>query len=528
MAVDLQRGDTELRESEARLRFLVEGIPQVFWLLELDPARVLYVGPAFERVWGRRAADLYTDPNIWIEGIHPEDRDRAQAAFRDWLAGRNAMHDVTYRVVRPDGSERWVRDRGARLETSSGGRMRVIGIAEDVTEQRCREAEQKELERKLQETQKLESLGVLAGGIAHDFNNLLTGIIGNASLARQDLSATSPARPSLEQIEETALRAADLCKQMLAYSGKGRFQIQRLDLSAVVRETMRLIQLSIAKTAVLRFELADSLPSVEADATQIRQVVMNLVINASEALGGKSGVISINTGLVRADRTYLDNTILSDTLPEGQYAFLEVSDNGCGMTAEQQARIFEPFFTTKFTGRGLGLSAVLGIVRGHHGALRVYSEEGKGTTFKILLPVAEGPADSVIAAQHDGQWTGIGIVLVVDDEPSVRNVATRMLQKIGFTVLTAADGREGLDVFRARRGEIVAVLMDLTMPHMDGESAFRELRALEPGVRVILMSGFNEQEAINRFTGKGLAGFMQKPFAIETLRRKLEETLGTR
>jgi len=387
------------------------------------------------------------------------------------------------------------------------------------------ESERTELERKFQETQKLESLGVLAGGIAHDFNNLLTGVLGNASLARQELEASSPAHPHIEQIEAVTLRAGELCKQMLAYSGKGRFQVQRLDLSALVRETTQLVQLSIDKTAVLRFNLAEGLPPVEADATQMRQVIMNLVINAGEALGGKSGVITINTGLVRADRGYLDQAVLSPELPEGDYAYLEVSDNGCGMTPEQQARIFEPFFTTKFTGRGLGLSAVLGIVRGHRGAMRVYSEQGKGTTFKVVLPTASGTAEALPVEQAAEAWTGSGMVLVVDDEQTVRTVAARMVEKCGFTAITANNGQEGVEKFKAHRDEIVVILMDLTMPHLDGESAFRELRALAPEVRVILMSGFNEQDAINRFTGKGLAGFIQKPFRPDALRRKLKEVL---
>ncbi len=525
MAADLQRGDADLRESEARFRFLVEGIPQIVWLLELDPPQVLYVSPAFERVWGRTAADLYADAGVWMDAIHDEDRPRARTAFADWLAGRVENHDVTYRIVRPDRTERWIRDRVARLDAAPSGRLHIIGLAEDITAQRQHEAERAELESKLQETQKLESLGVLAGGIAHDFNNLLTGILGNASLARQELGTSNPVQAHLAQIEAVTQRAGDLCKQMLAYSGKGRFQIQRLDLSALVRETTQLIQLSIDKTAVLRFNLAESIPSIEADPTQLRQVIMNLVINAGEALGGKSGVITLNTGLVRADRAYLDRTVLSPDLPEGDYAFIEVSDNGCGMTAEQQARIFEPFFTTKFTGRGLGLSAVLGIVRGRHGAMRVYSEAGVGTTFKVVFPIAPGDAEPLTRVENTETWTGAGSVLVIDDEQTVLSVAARMVEKFGFSAITARNGLEGIERFRDHRAEIVAVLMDLTMPHMDGESAFRELRALAPDVRVILMSGFNEQDAINRFTGKGLAGFVQKPFRPEALRQKLKEAL---
>jgi CheY-like chemotaxis protein len=335
------------------------------------------------------------------------------------------------------------------------------------------------------------------------------------------------AQKYLAQIEAVTIRAADLCKQMLAYSGKGRFSVQLLDVSAIVEETTQLLHISIAKGAVLRFNLAKNLPPIKADPTQIRQVVMNLVINASEALGGKSGTISLNTGVVRVDREYLSNTVLADEIPEGDYVFLEVADNGCGMSAETQSHIFEPFYTTKFAGRGLGLSAVLGIVRGHSGAMKVYSESGKGTMFKLLFPVAEGHAQPVQKdAADEAKWRGAGSILIVDDEETVRAVCARMVESFGFKVILAADGTEGVALFRERRAEISAVLMDLTMPHVDGEEAFRQIRAMDPGAHVLLMSGFNEQEAIDRFTGKGLAGFLQKPFRTEQLRAKLRQLLA--
>ena len=250
------------------------------------------------------------------------------------------------------------------------------------------------------------------------------------------------------------------------------------------------------------------------------------LLERSFTFGGKSGVVCLNTGLARIDRDYLGKTVLSPELPEGDYVFIEVSDSGCGMNATTQARIFEPFYTTKFTGRGLGLSAVLGIVRGHKGALKVYSEPGRGTTFKLLFPAANGVADLHPGEVATDVWTGSGTILVVDDDETVRAVASRMVERFGFKAMTASDGREGVEKYRAHLADITAVLMDLTMPHLDGESAFRELRRLDPDVRVVLMSGFNEQDAINRFTGKGLAGFVQKPFKPDLLRRKIKEALG--
>ncbi len=408
-----------------------------------------------------------------------------------------------------------------------GDKVCLQAIVRDITERRQAQTGREALERKMQETQKLESLGVLAGGIAHDFNNLLSGIIGNVSLADMDLPRDSPLREYLTPINQAALRAAELCKQMLAYSGRGRFVVRPLDLGQLVEETAQMLQISISKKAALRFRLETNLPPVEADATQLRQVIMNLVINASEALGEGSGVIAVSTGLTRVDRAHLGGTMLAPELPEGEYVFLEISDNGCGMSAETQARIFDPFFTTKFTGRGLGLAAVLGIVRGHKGAVKFDSEPGRGTTFKLLFPAATGPGEAMVALPAaPSHWHGSGTVLVVDDEETVRSTVARMLRPTGLETVLVCDGLEAVEVFRADPGRFVLVLLDLTMPRMDGEETFAELRRLRADVKVVLMSGFNQQEALGRFPGKVLASFLQKPFGVEDLRATLQGVLG--
>ncbi|MCP4713644.1 MAG: response regulator, partial [Deltaproteobacteria bacterium] len=307
----------------------------------------------------------------------------------------------------------------------------------------------------------------------------------------------------------------------------GKFVVDALSLTDLVDVMSQILNVSISKKAVLKYNFADNLPAVKADATQMRQIIMNLITNASEAIGDKSGVISISTGAMECDRRYLSETYLDNELPEGIYSYFEVADSGCGMSTETKQKLFDPFYTTKFTGRGLGMSAVLGIVRGHKGVIKVYSELNKGTTFKVLFPSAEEPANNIKAAaeKEAGQWQGSGTILIVDDEETVLAVGRRYLEKRGFSVLTALDGREGVEVFQEHAAEIVCVILDLTMPHMDGEETFREIRRIKGDTRIIMSSGYNEQDITQRFVGKGLAGFIQKPYLSKNLWKKLQEVL---
>jgi PAS domain S-box-containing protein len=387
------------------------------------------------------------------------------------------------------------------------------------------EEERRKLEAQMQQAQKLESLGVLAGGIAHDFNNLLTAILGHANLALTDLPPESPARESLQGIEGASRRAAELCRQMLAYSGRGRFIVEQLNLSRLAQELTHLLQVSISKKVMLHCHFADRLPPVEADAVQARQVIMNLVINASEAIGDKKGVIDISTGAMQCEEAYLRKCCLGESLSAGTYVYFEVMDTGCGMDAETRSRIFDPFFTTKFSGRGLGLAAVQGIMRQHKGAIKVDSQPGTGTTFRVLFPASKKSTLQPKPGATAGLWRGNGTVLVVDDEKVVREVTQKMMEYYGFSVLAAADGREAVKLFQENQDRIACVLLDLTMPHMDGEETYRELSRIRNDVRVIMASGYSEQEISQRFAGKGVAGFIEKPFKLATLNAKLREVL---
>ncbi len=429
----------------------------------------------------------------------------------------------------------WVGKDGRRVETvisptslHDGGGIFVgsFAVITDVTERNRLEAERQQLERRIQKAQKMESLGLLAGGVAHDFNNLLVGVLGHAGLALMELPPESAVRPMVRQIETAAIRASELTKEMLAYSGKGKFLVEMIDLSVLVEEMAHLLKVTISKNAALQFDFADDLAALEGDPTQIRQIVMNLITNASEAVGKDDGVITISTGEMSADRSYLTETYLDDDLSEGSYVYLEVSDTGDGMDAPTRAKIFDPFFTTKFTGRGLGLAAVLGIVRGHQGAIKVYSEPGRGTSFKVLFPACGEPAAAVAPdSAEELAYAGSECVLVVDDEEMVRSVAQLSLERVGYSVLVAGDGVEAVEVFRRHGDRIALVLLDMTMPRMGGEEAYREIRRIRGDARIVLTSGFNERDTVTRFAGQGLDGFLQKPFQPETLIKLVREIL---
>jgi two-component system, cell cycle sensor histidine kinase and response regulator CckA len=519
-----KRAEQQMLERDARLDGLVSSAMDAIVSLD-EQQRIVLFNPAAEKMFQIAAAQALG--SAFAELIAPQHRGQYEQQVIEFtqsgLPSRRIgmMSDLCGR--RSTGEEFPLE---ASISQSSAQKKRVLTlILRDASERRRAEDERLKFLSQIQQTQKLESLGVLAGGIAHDFNNLLMAVLGHADLALDALPASSEARDDLAEIRRAAQRATELCKQMLAYSGKGRFVIQPVEMQKVVEEMLHMLRVSISKNAILKLNFSPNLPSVDADASQLRQVVMNLVVNASEAIGERSGVITLSTGAMDCDRQYLSEAWLDEQLPEGMYVFIEVADTGAGMDPETRSRIFDPFFTTKFTGRGLGLAAVLGIVRGHRGAIKVYSELGKGTTFKVLLPVSQRAEVREQASLVRGIYEGKGTVLLVDDDESVRAVGRKMLERIGFAVVTAADGSEAIARFRERADDIICAIVDLTMPHVDGAETFRELRRMRPGVRVILSSGYNEQDVTQRFVGKGLAGFIQKPYQLNTLVAVLKEVL---
>jgi two-component system, cell cycle sensor histidine kinase and response regulator CckA len=387
--------------------------------------------------------------------------------------------------------------------------------------------ERRHLEEQLRHAQKLESLGLLAGGVAHDFNNLLTGILGNASLALDSISPESELQMMLQGIVKSAERAADLTRQLLAYAGKGKFVVAKVDVSALVRDISELIRSSVPRTLELDLKLAYELPPVEGDPTQIQQLVMNLILNAVEATSDRRGVVRVVTRVRHITARDITSRFRPDTPQPGVYVEIEVSDSGCGMSPDVEAQIFDPFFTTKFTGRGLGLAAALGIVRGHRGAIRVETREGAGSTFTVLLPGIGGTAAAQRRVEQytPASRTDEGAILIIDDEEMVRRAARAALEHYGYTVFEAMDGRDGADLFSRLQDRITAVLLDLTMPRMDGHDVWRYIRRVCPDMKIVISSGFDESEARQQFIEEPDLVFLKKPYTASSLVRTLRVAL---
>ena len=455
-----------------------------------------------ERLFGYSKEESVGQP---ISLVVPEDRLHEEAGILARIGeGLPVEHFETVRR-RKDGRLIHVSLSISPVRETSGRIVGASHIARDITGR-------VELEEQLRQTQKLESLGVLAGGLAHDFNNLLTGVMGNASLMAEELGPDSSVAPRLSEIMIAGERAAQMVRQMLAYAGKGRFVVQRLDVSAQIADIVPLIRTSLASSVQLELHLAKDLPAVESDASQIQQLVMNLATNAGEAIESH-GTVTITTSARRPD-------------PEHQVV-IEVKDTGCGMDEATRARIFDPFFTTKFTGRGLGLAAVLGIIRSYNGSISVESTPGGGSTFTVVLPAT---GSDVEPAQRGPQLElrGTGHVLVVDDEDLVRSMARAALERCGYTVEVAADGLIAVQAVSARPAYFDVVLLDLTMPAMSGDEALKEIHAIRSDIPVILSSGLSDSEALRRFEHRGLAGVLQKPYTASVLAHKVKQAIDQR
>jgi PAS domain S-box-containing protein len=503
------------RTAEAKYRHLFEAAKDGIMIINADTGEINDVNPFLTQLLGIPRADLI-GKRFW----HAE-------PFMD-LQNRHLVLDCLQK-------EEVLRLPEISLKTKSSQRELKVEVVANMYEEGPERVaqfnirditERKEFDQHLQQTARLESLGVLAAGIAHDFNNLLVGILGNAGLALADAPAGTPYQSALKNVVYASQCAADLTKQMLAYAGKGLLKMSPVELSEQVREITKLVQSSIPKSVELKLTLAEGLPSVEADAVQMQQVVMNLVINGAESIGEpKRGQVRVSTRMEELSSDELRLKFPSAGLNPGAYVVLEVADDGCGMDENTRRRIFDPFFTTKFTGRGLGLAAVQGIVRGHHGGIRVYSTPGIGSVFQIAMPALQD-ATFLSAKRPDIQdLHGTGLVLVVDDEEIVLEITRATLERYGYRILTAANGKLGVQAVRDHKDELALVILDSTMPVMGGEEALGQIKALAPELPVIFSSGYDSSKAISRAGEKGLAGFIHKPFMLTHLLETVKSAL---
>jgi PAS domain S-box-containing protein len=512
-----KQAEIAIAQSEEYFRRIFDESPVGLMIVDME-GKYVRVNRAFCRMMEYTEAELTGKTTMETTPKEDQDTSGFLSKRQQFLIQGQIDHlQLEKRYVTKRGETLWTNLNASILDSGDGRRF-FLGIVENVTDRRL-------VEEQLREAQKLESLGVLAGGIAHDFNNLLTGILGNASLGLDLAPLNSPVRPLLQRLVKASERAADLTRQLLAYAGKGRFVLTAIDLSRAVQDISSLIRASFPHHVRLELELSPTLPAVEADPAQIQQIIMNLLLNAAEAIpDDRQGVVAVRTKELYATEEDLRGMLSGMRASPGRFAVLEVEDNGLGMGPDTQSRIFEPFFTTKFTGRGLGLPAVLGIAGSYKGALSVRSEPGKGSRFRVLLP-AQVPALDAPAETPEEELKGSGTILVVDDEPMVLTLARTVLERFGYNVLAATRGEEALNILRRAPEDISAVILDITMPGMDGEEAFRGLKSIRSDVPVILSSGHSESDAMGRFSGEGLAGYLQKPYTAAQLAEKLRSAL---
>jgi len=518
MAEELEKSRNELKnKSEAEFLSLAESMPHIVWISRPDGWNtyfnqqwVEYTGLTLEESSG------YT----WSKTFHPNDLQQAWDAWQNALtAGTTYAHEC--RLRRSDGVYRWWLIRGVPVKDEHSTITKWFGTCTDIDVFKNTQVERILFEQQLQHTQRLESLGVLSGGIAHDFNNILAVIIGRCSLAEMD---HEKAGKHIPEIEKAANQAAGLCRQMLAYAGKAQLNKTRVSMLELVDEIVTMLKSTLPQNAVVKPDLSADILPINADASQLRQVVMNLIINASEAIGEEQGEIRVSLARTNVVTGASHEDFQGKEIIPGEYICLEVTDTGCGMDEATKFRIFEPFYTTKFTGRGLGMSAVLGIIKSHGGAMQLFSQLGQGTTFKVYLPVPAGISAGDGKNMHIPSipWQGSGTILLAEDNDQIREIAKTLLEMFGFTVLEAVNGKEALELYQKNAADITMVLTDMGMPVMDGYALFPVLKQHNPNLPIIISSGFGDIDVFSRIDRNEVAGVISKPYTPDKLREVLK------
>ena len=520
-ATSLKHEQHLLSDNKISHRDLLDALPHALGVH--SDYRWVYCNAAAARLWGERSPEEMIGASIF-NFVHSDEHKAMKERIEQMAKTGRPAPMLEMRLLRKNGDSLMACIQSCPVNHE--GRQAFLVTADDVSEKKEHDVERSQLKEQLEHAQRLESLGVLAGGIAHDFNNLLTAILGNAELARGKLDDKPAVVGHIDNIVGSCDHAAELCKQMLAYAGKGSYEMRVINLNDMVKSMGKLIRASVNSNIALKIKLQSDLPGIEGDTAQIQQLILNFIVNSADAIGSASGEIKVSSGVRKLKHEQLAKLYNGSELPEDEYVILEVRDTGCGMSQEMQDKIFDPFFTTKETGSGLGLSAVLGIVRGHHGALQVFSTPGKGTAFRVYLPsTTQSFREKVVSTVEVDAWRGDGKVLVVDDDLRVRNVAKSYVEKLNFEVLTAEDGIEGLEIFGKCQDQLVAVLLDMTMPELGGVEAMAGMRQVNPDVPIIIVSGYSEIEAGALIRGDRPDAFLQKPFKAKALKTILYEVM---
>ena len=516
---DEKRTGQSLRESEERFRQLTESIDEVFWMTDPTKRSILYISPAYERIWGRTCESVYQGSTNWTQAIYPEDRERVVTAMA--VRQGRGDYDETYRILRPDGSLRWIRDRAFPIRNAAGEVYRIAGVAQDITEK-------KQLETQFFRAQRLESIGTLASGIAHDLNNILAPIMMAAPLIRLSKSPATTEKMLLT-VESSVQRGAKLVRQLLTFGRGAEGEKKSLAVAPIINEMLTIAQQTFPKNIRIVAEIAEGLSSILADATQVHQVLLNLCVNARDAMpeGGALIIAAENVHLLA------DAAARIPGAKAGDYVLIKVADTGMGMTPEIIDKIFNPFFTTKEIGKGtgLGLATVLGLVKSHGGCVTLSSEPGKGTTFRVYFPTAarsETSAPFAEAAPVPGHGE---LILVVDDEENIRELISGTLSQFGYSVIVAEDGVEGTSRYALAMNEIKLVITDLDMPNMNGVTMIRVLRQMNPKLKIIVSSGALQRKQLtgprsSELTALGVTAFLDKPYTPDQILRAIQEALG--
>jgi len=514
-----------LKETEERLRCAVEGAGSGIWEWNVVTGRISYSWQLKE-LFGYENDELKDTIEEWDNKIHPDDKKRVYEELQKHFDGQKPFYQCEYRFLCKDGSYKWLIAIGRVISgTDDGKPLRMVGIASDMTDSKRNDEYRIGLEEKLQSMRRLESLKRMAGGIAHDFNNLLAIIMLNGELLLDSPSLKPQECEHIKNIIHTAERGTKLSEQMLFYSGKIFFHGQNIDLAKIINDMLPLIKSSIFEKIELKLNIPLELPFIKSDVIHINQIIMNIIANASEAIGDNPGVISISAGTFECDENYIKDACMAIENPHGPYVFIEVGDTGHGMDKETIKHIFDPFFTTKFTGRGLGLASVFGIVKANKGTVKVRSTPGEGSVFTLIFPAIPALSYGEKNKKKKRQKKN-NAILIVDDESLLCATGKVFFEGKGFQVFTAGNGKEALDIYKEKKGKISCILLDLVMPVMDGEETIKELNRLKCDIPVVVLSGYNEEVVMERFSGQDISGFVKKPYSMKALYEKVMEIIG--